>query len=61
MLADGQANALAGLLFPAAPAPADLHQSYTAYARTAIRVIAKMAKRLAEPPGTPLGIPAGTS
>jgi hypothetical protein len=49
-----QAEDVVGRLFPPPPAPADLHQTDTAYARTATKVLYKMKKELDEPPGGPL-------
>jgi hypothetical protein len=54
LLAAGQAGDVVGRLFPPPPAPADLHQTDTAYARTATKALYKMKKELDEPPGGPL-------
>ena len=61
LLAAGRAEDVVGQLFPPAPAPADLHQPDTAYARTATKVLYRMKKELAKPPGTALDIPTVTN
>jgi hypothetical protein len=54
LLAEGRAGEVVAGLFPAPPAPADLHQVNTSYALAATEVLYDMEDELAEPPGTPL-------